>query len=169
MFGLRTRTWVIGGVIAALIGTGAIASRYQNHSYEDRADFATYMITKKLKLNDTQEAALDALAADWVGAAGTMKSFRKSMLDEVKTLAAGENMTVEQVYALRDKFKAEIDRKTTELAPKFVAFYNGLDADQKGKIIARLDGVSEHMGKRGSRHHKNHEGGHKHRFWHDSQ
>ena len=112
MFGLSTRTWIIGGVVAAIIGTGAVASRIKSHSVEDRVDFATYMITKKLSLNDDQEASLDKLAASWIGTAGSMKTFRKSMIDEIKGLTNGEDLSVEQLNALRDKIKAEIDQKT---------------------------------------------------------
>lgn len=165
MFGLRKRTWVIGGVVAALIGTGAIAARYHNPSMEDKADFATYMIAKKLDLTDAQEASLEKLAVNWVSTASSMKDFRKSMVEEVKSLASGEDLTVEQVIALRDKIKAEIDRRTDEMAPEFVAFYNGLDSDQRGKITARLNNMSEHMEKGGMRHNmgghmKRHMGGH---------
>ena len=165
MYGIKKRTWVIGAVVAAIIGTGAIASRYHNSSMEDRADFASYMISKKLELDDTQESALDRLVENWVSSAGTMKDFRKSMLEEVKTLATGENLTIEQIYVLRDKIKAEIDNKTDALAPQFVAFYNGLEPAQKEKVIARLDKMSEHMGKDG--HHRRHEG-RRHNFWHGS-
>ena len=161
MFGFKKRTWIIGGVIAALVGTGAIASRYNNHSVEDRVDFATYMITKKLDLNDAQEASLGKLAKSWVGTAGTMKSFRKSMLDEVKQLASGEDLSVKQINALREKIKSEIDRRADEVIPEFVSFYNSLDASQKSQIAERLDKVSERMEKGGFRRHWRHGGGHK--------
>lgn len=153
MFGLRKRTWVIGGVVAALIGTGAIASRYHNPSIEDRADFATYMISKKLELNDTQEASLDKLAESWVENAGAMKSFRNSMFDEIKSLASGENLSVDQVNALRDKIKSEFDQRTDMIVPQFVTFYNSLEPEQKSKITARLEKASKHMQEGGfSRH-----------------
>ncbi len=159
MFEFRKRTWIIGGVVATLIATGAVASRIHGRSVEDRVDFATYMITRKLELNDTQEASLDKLAASWVATAGTMKSFRKSMIDEVKGLASGEDLSVEQLNALRDKVKAEIDRRTNQLVPEMVAFYNGLDQNQRARITSRLDKMSERMEKgdfshrRGRRHH----------------
>ena len=152
MLGLRNRTWIIGGVVAALIGTGAIAARNHNMSFEDRADYATYKITKKLELNAEHEAAFEGLAAIWVKN-GPMKSFRKSMFEEVKTLANGEQLSVEQINALGDKVKAEIDRRTDELAPQIVAFYNSLDGDQKSKIAARLDKMSDRMEK-GGKHHR---------------
>ena len=151
MFGLKTRTLVIGGVLAAVIGTGAVASRYNNPSIEDRANFATYMITKKLELNDAQEAKLDALAKVWIGNASTRKPFRQAMLDEVKSLASGDNLSVEQVDAFRAKIKAEFDRRADQLVPQFVSFYNDLNADQKAKVVARLDKVSERMKKGGFR------------------
>jgi len=163
MFGISTRTWVIGGVVAAIIGTGAVASRIHHRSVEDRVDFATYMITKKLELNDTQEAALDKLAASWIGSAGSMKNFRKSMIEEIKGLANGEDLSVEQLNALRDKLKAEIDRKTDAMVPGLVAFYNGLDKNQRAEIASRMEDMSKRMEKgkyshrRGRDHHRWHE------------
>ncbi len=158
MFGLRKRTWIIGASIAALIGTGAIASRYHNPSVEDRADFATYMITKKLELNDSQEKSLDELAKSWVNSATTMKSFRKSMLEEVKKLAAGESLTIEQINVLREKLKSEIDKRADQIIPQFVAFYNELDAGQKEKIASRLDKISDRMDRGGFRWNRRHHG-----------
>jgi len=153
MFGIRKRTWLIGSIVAALVGTAAIASRYNNVSMEDRADFATYMITKRLELNNTQEASLDKLAASLMASASTMSSFRQAMFAQVKTLATGESLSVEQVRAVRDEIKVEFDRRSDQMIPEFVTFYNGLNSDQKAKIVARLDNAAEHMGKRSSRRH----------------
>lgn len=154
MFGFKTRTLVIAGAITAIIGSGAYAARNYQPSHEDRAYFATYMITKKLELNDAQEAGLDNLAKSWIGTAGNMKTFRKSILDDVKKMATGDDLSVEQVNALRDKIKAEIDSRADEIVPQFVSFYNSLDGDQKAKIVSKLDEVSERMEKGGFRHHR---------------
>jgi hypothetical protein len=164
MFGLSTRTWVIGGIVAAIIGTGAVASRIKSHSVEDRVDFATYMITKKLSLNDDQEASLDKLATSWIGTAGSMKTFRKSMINEIKGLTNGEDLSVEQLNALRDKIKAEIDQKTDAVLPELVAFYNGLDKDQRAKIASRMEDMSKRMEK-GNFSHRRDRGHHR---WHES-
>ena len=77
MLGLRTRTWVIGGVIAALVGTAAVAGRYHHrgHSPEDRADWASYMVTKRLELNGEQQAAFEKIAQSYVELMGTRRSF----------------------------------------------------------------------------------------------
>lgn len=164
MFGLSKRTWIIGGIVAAIIGTGAVASRMKSHSVEDRVDFATYMITKKLSLNDDQEASLDKLASRWIGTAGAMKTFRKSMIDEIKSLTNGEDLSVEQLNALRDKVKAQIDQKTDAIVPELVAFYNGLDKNQRAKIASRMEEMSQRMEKGNYSHRR----GHRHHRWHDS-
>jgi len=153
MFGIKKRTWLIGSIVAAIIGTGAVAARYSSYGMEDRADFATYMITKRLELNDAQEASLDKLAKSLMQSASTMRPFRNAMLEELKTLASGENQSIDQVNTLREKIKSEFDRRADVVIPEFVTFYNGLDADQKSKVVARLDNAGKHMGKRGSRKH----------------
>ena len=145
MFGIRKRTLIIGTVIGAFLATGAVASRMHSYSIEDRADFATYMITKKLDLNDAQQAQLDKLAQGWVSSIEPAKMFRQSMLSEVKELASGDQLSVDQISAIKDKIETEIDRRTDTIIPQFVAFYNGLNSDQKAKIVARLEDVSKHM------------------------
>lgn len=148
---LRKRTWIIGGVIAALLGTGAIAARYHGHSMEDRAHFATYMITKKLELNDEQEANLDKLAASWIDQRSSMKDFRKSMMEEIKSLANGDDISVDQITSLREKAVSQFASRADTMIPQFVAFYNSLDDTQRAKVSERLDQMAERMEKRGKR------------------
>ena len=154
MFGLKKRTWITGGIIGALLATTALASRVHNASTEDRAHFATYMITKKLDLNKDQEVLLDELSKDWIASMEPAKLFRQELLNEVKGLAQSEQLSVEQINTLKEKIKAEMDRRTDSVIPQFVSFYNGLNNDQREKITAQLERVSKRMEKGEFRRHR---------------
>ena len=153
MLGLRKRTWIIAGVVAALIGTAAVAGRYHHrgHSPEDRADWATYMVTKRLELTDEQQASFDKIAQSYVELMSTRRSFMSDMAGKAKELAQGDNLTVEDVNALRGEISAEFDRRADVLVPQLVAFYNTLDDEQKAKVAQRLDRMSERAGRRWNR------------------
>jgi len=49
MFGLKKKTWVIGGVVAALVGTGAFAT-LRNHSPEKRVERVETLTVEEVNL-----------------------------------------------------------------------------------------------------------------------
>ena len=62
MFGLKKkRTWVIGGIVAALVGTGAFATM-RSHSPEKRVERVTERVVGRLDLNTTQKDAFAKVA-----------------------------------------------------------------------------------------------------------
>jgi len=138
MFGLKKRTWVIGGVVAALVGTGAWASM-RNHSPEKRVERVTERVVGKLGLNTSQEEAFTKVAKSYVNIRGTAPEFMLDLSNKLKELAQDETLTVAEVNQLREEIKAEFDRRTDILVPEFVAFYNTLDETQRAKVVERLD------------------------------
>lgn len=151
MRSIKTRYLLAAGALAALIGGGAIAARYAHPSIEDRADFATYMITKKLDLRDDQQSKLDKLADEWIASASGMKEFRNSVFAKVREMAGSDHISEEKVKELRQMIKAEFDKRADKLIPQLVVFYNGLDKEQKNKVVARLDKAAERMTQGGHR------------------
>ena len=75
MFGLGKKTWIIGGVLIALVGTTAWATKMHNRSPEDRAAWATERVTKKLNLDDGQKAAFEKVADEMVAMRGLRTEF----------------------------------------------------------------------------------------------
>ena len=152
MFGLKTRTWVIGGVVAALLGTGAFAAAKQYHaSPEQRAEWATNRVADRLDLNEEQKAAFENLARKYVEIRGTAPEFMIDLSGKLKDLASDETLTVEEVNALREEIKAEFDKRADILIPEFVAFYSKLDKSQRDMVVARLDRMGERIEERGMR------------------
>ena len=148
MFGLKKkRTWVIGGVVAALIGTTAFATMHK-HSPEKRVERVTERVVGKLDLNTSQEQAFTKVAKSYVSIRGTAPEFMLELSGKLKDLAKDETLTVEEVNLLREEIKAEFDRRTDILVPEFVAFYNTLNDEQRAKVTERLDKMSSRLERR---------------------
>ena len=147
MLGLRKRTWAIGGIVVALLGTAAFATM-RDHSPEARADRISERIASKLDLNDTQKTALSKVADSYVNIRGTAPEFMLDLSAQLKDLAADETLTEAEVNELREQIKAEFDRRADQLIPEFVAFYNTLDENQRAEVVSRLDKMSDRIEKR---------------------
>ena len=144
MFGLKKRTWVIGGVVAALLGTAALATM-RDHSPEKRVERVTERVVDKLDLDTTQEQAFTKVAKSYVSIRGTAPEFMLDLSSRLKELAKEETLTVEEVNQLREEIKAEFDRRTDILVPEFVAFYNTLNDDQRAKVSERLEKMGNRL------------------------
>ena len=144
MMNFRKRTWVIGGVVAALLGTAAFATM-RDHSPEKRVERVTERVVGKLDLDSTQEDAFAKVAKSYVSIRGTAPEFMLDLSSRLKELAKSETLTVEEVNLLREEIKAEFDRRTDILLPEFVAFYNTLNEDQRNKVSERLEKMSSRL------------------------
>lgn len=147
MLGLKKKTWVIGGVVAALLGTAAFAG-LKDHSPEKRAEHVTERVVGKLDLDTTQKEAFGKVAKSYVSIRGTAPEFMLELSSKLKDLAQDETLSVEEVNLLRDEIKAEFDRRTDILVPEFVAFYNTLDENQRAKVVERLDKMGSRIERR---------------------
>ncbi|MBL1406618.1 MAG: hypothetical protein COC00_011590 [Rhizobiales bacterium] len=157
MLGLKRKTWIIGGVVAALTATGAIAAK--NHfTPEKRMAYMSDRVSDSLNLNVTQKESFEKVATSFLQVRGGSADFMLTLSGQLKDLAADKTLTVEEVNTLRDQIKAEFDRRSEIVIPEFVAFYNSLDDDQKGQILDKIDKIE-------SRVEGHHKGYGKHRFW----
>ncbi len=144
MFGLKKKTWVIGGVVAALLGTAAFAT-LRDHSPEKRVQRVTERVVGKLDLNTSQEEAFSKVAKSYVSIRGTAPEFMLDLSSKLKELAKDETLTVEEVNQLRDQIKSEFDRRADVLVPEFVAFYNTLDDSQRERVVNKLDKLTDRI------------------------
>jgi len=158
MFGLGKKTWIIGGVLIALLGTTAWATKMHNRSPEERAAFATNRIAERLDLNESQKDALAKVAEAYVDIRGSRPEFMVDLSTKLKDLANDKTLTVEEVNLLKDQIKAEFDKRADAIIPQFVTFYNTLDDKQREMVTARLERMGDHMAE-GRRYHRSGMGG----------
>ena len=144
MLGLKKKTLVIGGVVAALLGTAAFAT-LRDHSPEKRVERVTERIVDRLELNSTQEEAFARVANSYLSIRGAAPEFMLDLSSKLEELAKDETLTVEEVNQLRDEIKAEFDRRTDILVPEFVAFYNTLNEKQRTEVADKLAKMSDRL------------------------
>lgn len=155
MLGLKRRTWVIGGIVAALTATGAIAAK-NFHTHEGRMNYMSSHVSDSLNLNDAQKQNFEKITASFMQTRGGSAEFMLTLSGQLKELAADKTLTVEEVNTLRDQIKAEFDRRSEIVVPEFVTFYNSLDDTQKDQVLARIDKIEDRMQHRGKGHGKPH-------------
>ena len=147
MLNFSKKTWAIGGVVVALLGTAA-AYAMHDHSPEKRAEWATKRISNHLDLNADQKTAFSKVTDSYLQIRGTAPEFMLDLSGKLKELAADDTLTQEEVNQLREEIKAEFDRRTDLLVPEFVAFYNTLNEEQRELVVARLGKMSNKIEKR---------------------
>ncbi|MCB1385072.1 MAG: Spy/CpxP family protein refolding chaperone [Nitratireductor sp.] len=156
MFGLKKRSWIIGGVVAALLGTAAFASKWHDRTPEERAAWATDRIAERLDLDDAQRDAFRKVADKAIEIRGSRPEFMAMLSGQLKQLAADDTLTVDEVNQLRDQIKSEFDKRTDAIIPEFVSFYNTLNDEQRATVVTRIEQMGEHMGERRHGHGKGH-------------
>ena len=145
MFGLKKRTWIIGGVVVALLGTSAMAARWHSHTAAERVAYTTERVADKMELDGNQKAAFEKVATAMMEVRGTRTQFMVDLSSKLSELANDETLTVEEVNLLRDQIKAEFDKAANAVIPDMVTFYNTLDDKQREMVTARLEKMSERM------------------------
>lgn len=149
MFKSKKKVLVIGGVVVALMGSAAFAMK--GHSHEDRAAWATERVADQLELNTEQQEALSKVADSYMEIRSTSTDLMMDLSSKLQELAADDTLTADEVNELRDQIKAEFDRRADLIVPEFVAFYNGLNDDQRGQVVTRLESISERIEERHNR------------------
>ena len=145
MFKFGKKTWIIGGVVAALAGTGALATQMRDHSPEKRVERVTEKVSSKLDLDEAQKAAFTKVTGAYLNMRGTTPEFMISLSDQLKELAADDTLTEAEVNELREQIKAEFDRRADILVPEFVAFYNTLNDDQRSLVSEKLEKMTDRI------------------------
>lgn len=140
---------IIGGVIAALVGTGALAAKHRFNG--DRSEYMTNRIAERLDLNETQKQSFGEVAKKFTEIRGAQPEFMMELKGKLTELAADDTLTVEEVNTLKTEIKAEFDRRADIIIPEFVSFYNTLDNEQRAEVVARLEHMGDRFGKRGGK------------------
>lgn len=149
MFKSKKKILVIGGVVVALMGSAAFAMK--GHSHEDRAAWATERVADQLELNTEQQEALSKVADSYMEIRSTSTDLMMDLSSKLQELAADDTLTADEVNELRDQIKAEFDRRADLIVPELVAFYNGLNDDQRDQVVTRLESISERIEERHNR------------------
>lgn len=136
------------------ISGGVFAYGKHNHwgfSPEEKAEFVSERITKKLDLNDTQQQNLQVLVTDALALMEEMGEDKEAHKAEIQSLLAepefDQNKALQMVQAKTQKIN---DRAPAAIA-SLALFLDSLDMEQKTKVQSFID-KGMHHGRRYSEH-----------------
>ncbi len=146
---MKKSTKIIMTSLLALGISGGVFA-YGSHSHwgmsaDEKAEFITERVTKKLDLDEAQEQNLQVLATDMLQLMEEVKSGRQEHMNEIQQMLA--DPVLDQAAALKmieDKTQAINDRAPATIA-SLALFLDSLNPEQKSELQSF---VSERM------HHK---------------
>lgn len=138
---------IIAGVMVLGVSGGVFAYGAHNHwnmSPQDKADFVTDRVSKKLDLDESQKQNLRVLTNDMMAIMNEIRESRQSHLTEVEKLLA--EPVFNQASAL--EMVQEKTRKINEKAPATIAslalFLDSLNPDQKSELQSFIGDRMQH-------------------------
>lgn len=132
-------------ICIALIGLAvAGAGRYQR-SPEAKLDYLKYELTKKLALTESQQTTLERITNDIIvehdRLAGTRETFKAGLMETLKK----ETVSADELKALFDTKKPDIDVVMQMAAEHIAEFHNILTPEQRETLV---DEIQSHPGGR---------------------
>ena len=129
--------------IAALV-LGGCAHRYKTP--EQRADYYTEKIAKKLDLNDEQKVKLELIKGELLAVREEMQGKREEARNSVRDLLSAPVIDQDKARALVNGHVEDISAKTPGIIAALAGFWDSLTPEQQTKVREKLE---KHFERRG--------------------
>lgn len=137
-------------VLTVGLATGAVT--YAKSKFTDpeaKAAFVVKYVADELNLDTTQTQNLEALKNQVVTTALSMRSEFSPVKDEIQTLVSAESFDQARVLELVNARTSAVDAAAPEIINALGVFLDGLDAEQKSKVLEFIEHRDMHK-----KHHK---------------
>ena len=128
---------ILGIVGCALMLVGFSGCR--KHTPEKKAEWAVKYVTKKLDLNEEQQAKLNDVKVTWLELKKKYAKDKEANYEEVKALIRSESLDENRVRGLIDDHKKKVDLEFPAVFKKVQAFHATLSKEQKEKAVELMD------------------------------
>ena len=125
-------------VFAVLIVALTVAGCYRK-TPEERAERVVSEITKKLDLNDTQKAKLEAMKREFLAKGQEMKKTREEIYDQMIGFMRSPSIDQAALASSVEKGKVRLDDLNSFLFAKFTEFHDMLTPDQREKAAKEME------------------------------
>jgi Spy/CpxP family protein refolding chaperone len=115
---------------------------------QDKADYIVKKVTNKLDLDDQQEAKLKKVADKALVLKKQNQDQRDQFHAEIKNLILAENVKEEDIRALMDKKRQQIDDVLPQILPEVLDFHQSLKPEQKQKAVEFMEKFKKRHRKR---------------------
>ncbi len=133
----RTTKILIATAMIAGISGGVFAYGKHNHwgiSAEDKVEFITERVTRKLNLNDIQQGNLNALARDILALMNEMHASRETHITQIETMLAEPVLDQAKALNLIQAKTSHIANKAPTVIASVATFLDSLNLEQKAQL-----------------------------------
>lgn len=131
--------------LATLATFAVVAACTRPKGPEQKADWATAMLSKKLDLNEDQRGKLDAVKTEVLGIMKAHQADRAKNFEEIKQLVLSERLDPARVKALMAERQKLIDENYDRVFAKVSDFHASLKPEQKKEAVEMMEKFAEHM------------------------
>ncbi len=132
-------------IALASIFIAGLAGCY-NSGPEDKADWITAKISKKLDLDENQKLKLDELKNEVLNVRKETHNERDGHLKQVKEMIKGESLDKAEIKLLLTQKQEIFNKKSDIIIDKLIAFHASLKPEQKQLIINFIEERKEGHG-----------------------
>ena len=134
-------------MVALLIVGVAGLSGCRRHSHAHKAEFMVDYITETLDLNESQQEQLNQIKDEVMAEAKEMHANKESMHAELVAQLRSEEIDQALVKAKIAEHRARMDEIVDLIVVRLAEFHKTLTAEQKEKLIAKLETFKKWHGK----------------------
>ena len=134
-------------MIALLIAGVAGFSGCRRHSHAHKAEFMVDYISETLDLTESQQEQLNQIKDELMEKAQQMHADKESMHAELVAQLRSEEIDQALVKAKIAEHRAQTDEIIDLIVVRFAEFHKTLTAEQKEKLIAKLETFKKWHGK----------------------
>ena len=134
-------------MIALLIAGVASFSGCRRHSHAHKAEFMVDYISEALDLTESQQEELNQIKDELMEKARQMHTNKESMHAELIAQLRSEEIDQTLVKAKIAEHRAQMDDIIDLIVVRFAEFHKTLTAEQKEKLIAKLETFKKWHGK----------------------
>jgi protein CpxP len=126
-------------LVMALGLMGLATACHFNKTPQEKANYITGKVQKKLDLNEEQKAKLDKLADKVVKLHSENKGTKEVFYQDVKKLVLQNEVKEEEVRALMERKRTHIEAILPQVLPEILEFHASLDLNQKEKLVSLME------------------------------
>lgn len=129
-------------IIIAVIAIGTLVIGGLTHRYwtpEKRAEFLAKIVTKKLDLNEEQQAKFNTLKEQILSARLEMRNKHEADFSTIKELLAQPKFDQQRANEMINGHIQDISSRTPEIVSAAGEFWDSLSPEQQAKLNAKLD------------------------------
>ena len=130
----HSRLKILGSILLGGLLIGGL-SGCKRHSPEEKAEYIQYRISKKLELNETQQAKLKELADEGLKIYKERRAKRPEMISDVQAMIRSNDLTTDQIVLFAESRRKPMEEIIPLMAEKLVAFQKTLSTEQREKLV----------------------------------